>query len=41
MVKVLKFGGTSLASAEQFQKVAEIIKAGLDFAGKDVPGQSG
>lgn len=27
MVKVLKFGGTSLASAEQFKKVAEIIKA--------------
>ncbi len=27
MVKVLKFGGTSLASAEQFAKVAEIIKA--------------
>lgn len=27
MVKVLKFGGTSLASAEQFAKVAEIVKA--------------
>ena len=27
MVKVLKFGGTSLASAEQFIKVSEIIKA--------------
>ncbi len=27
MVKVLKFGGTSLATAEQFIKVAEIIKA--------------
>ncbi len=27
MVKVLKFGGTSLASAEQFKKVADIIKA--------------
>ncbi len=27
MVKVLKFGGTSLASADQFKKVAEIIKA--------------
>ena len=27
MVKVLKFGGTSLASAEQFAKVAEIVRA--------------
>ncbi len=30
MVKVLKFGGTSLASADQFKKVAEIIKAERD-----------
>jgi len=27
MLKVIKFGGTSLASAEQFQKVAKIVKA--------------
>ncbi len=27
MLKVIKFGGTSLASAEQFRKVSEIIKA--------------
>ena len=27
MVKVLKFGGSSLADADQFRKVAEIIKA--------------
>lgn len=27
MVKVVKFGGSSLANAEQFQKVAKIIKA--------------
>lgn len=27
MVKVVKFGGSSLASAEQFRKVADIIKA--------------
>lgn len=27
MVKVVKFGGSSLASAEQFRKVAEIIYA--------------
>ena len=27
MVKVVKFGGSSLASAEQFKKVAAIIKA--------------
>ena len=26
-VKALKFGGSSLASAAQFQKVAEIVKA--------------
>ncbi len=30
MVKVLKFGGTSLANAEQFKKVADIIKAEKD-----------
>lgn len=27
MVKVVKFGGSSLASAEQFKKVGNIIKA--------------
>ena len=27
MIKVVKFGGSSLASAEQFKKVANIIKA--------------
>ena len=27
MVKVVKFGGSSLASAEQFKKVSEIIKS--------------
>ena len=27
MLKVLKFGGSSLADAAQFKKVAEIIKA--------------
>ena len=26
MIKVVKFGGSSLASAEQFQKVVEIIR---------------
>ena len=27
MVKVVKFGGSSLASAEQFKKVGNIIRA--------------
>ena len=27
MVKVVKFGGSSLASAEQFKKVYDIIKS--------------
>ena len=27
MVKVVKFGGSSLASAEQFSKVGDIIRA--------------
>ena len=27
MLKVIKFGGTSLASAEQFEKVAAIVRA--------------
>jgi aspartate kinase len=27
MVKVLKFGGSSLADADQFRKVAEIVKS--------------
>ena len=27
MVKVVKFGGSSLASAEQFAKVGDIIRA--------------
>ena len=30
MKKVVKFGGSSLASAEQFKKVGEIIKADPD-----------
>ena len=30
MVKVVKFGGSSLASAEQFRKVADIIKSDSD-----------
>lgn len=30
MVKVVKFGGSSLASAEQFKKVGDIIKADAD-----------
>ena len=29
-IKVVKFGGSSLASAEQFRKVAEIIKGDED-----------
>ena len=27
MLKVLKFGGSSLADADQFRKVAEIVKS--------------
>ena len=30
MIKVVKFGGSSLASAEQFKKVGDIIKADAD-----------
>ena len=30
MKKVVKFGGSSLASAEQFKKVSEIIKSDPD-----------
>ena len=30
MVKVVKFGGSSLASAEQFKKVGNIIRADED-----------
>ncbi len=30
MIKVVKFGGSSLASAEQFQKVGEIIRADVN-----------
>ena len=30
MKKVVKFGGSSLASAEQFKKVGKIIKADAD-----------
>ena len=30
MTKVVKFGGSSLADATQFKKVAEIIKADSD-----------
>ena len=29
-IKTAKFGGSSLASAEQFEKVTEIIKADSD-----------
>lgn len=29
-IKTVKFGGSSLASAEQFKKVTEIIKADSD-----------
>ena len=38
MVKVVKFGGSSLASAEQFKKVGNIIKAweqGADYIGQE------
>ena len=38
MIKVTKFGGSSLASAEQFRKVADIILA--DEARKYVSGVS-
>ena len=34
VVKVTKFGGSSLASAEQFKKVADIVLA-------EMPGDSG
>ena len=30
MIKVVKFGGSSLASSEQFRKVGEIIRAEED-----------
>ena len=33
MKKVVKFGGSSLASAEQFQKVADIIHADPECSG--------
>lgn len=41
MKKVVKFGGSSLASAEQFQKVKEIIKADSDrrFVIPSAPGK--
>ena len=32
MVKVVKFGGSSLASAEQFKKVGNIIRADEDLS---------
>ena len=39
--KVLKFGGSSLASAEQFKKVADIINAeqGRDYIVASAPGK--
>lgn len=41
MIKVVKFGGSSLASAEQFRKVADIIKADSDrrFVVPSAPGK--
>ena len=41
MSKVVKFGGSSLASAEQFQKVGNIIRADKDrrFVGPSAPGK--
>ena len=40
MIKVVKFGGSSLASAEQFMKVKDIIKADPDrrFVVPSAPG---
>lgn len=41
MIKVTKFGGSSLASAEQFKKVAEIVKSDKDrhFVIASAPGK--
>ena len=41
MLKVVKFGGSSLASAEQFQKVGNIIRADQDrrFVVPSAPGK--
>ena len=41
MIKVVKFGGSSLASAEQFMKVKDIIKADPDrrFVVPSAPGK--
>ena len=41
MVKVVKFGGSSLASADQFRKVKDIIKADPDrrFVVPSAPGK--
>ncbi|MBQ9766200.1 MAG: aspartate kinase [Lachnospiraceae bacterium] len=41
MIKVVKFGGSSLASAEQFRKVADIIKSDSDrrFVVPSAPGK--
>ena len=41
MLKVVKFGGSSLASAEQFQKVGNIIRADKDrrFVVPSAPGK--
>ena len=41
MIKVVKFGGSSLASAEQFMKVKDIIKADPDrrFIVPSAPGK--
>ena len=43
MKKVVKFGGSSLASAEQFKKVGEIIKADPDrvYVVPSAPGKGG
>ena len=41
MVKVVKFGGSSLASAEQFKKVGDIIRAdeGRRYVVPSAPGK--
>ena len=40
MKKVVKFGGSSLASARQFKKVADIIKADKKIRGSFRAGQT-
>ena len=41
MIKVVKFGGSSLANAEQFRKVKDIIKSDADrrFVVPSAPGK--